>query len=50
MLDRVLAARRVPGAGWEALREADGTTVERAAVAGRARGERLARAWEALGR
>ena len=49
MLDRVLAARRLPGARWEALREAEGTTVERAAVGG-ARGERLARAWEALGR
>lgn len=34
MLTRLLGARRVPGASWEDLREATGTTVERATVGG----------------
>src|SRR4029079_19345048 len=44
MLSRVLSARRVSGASgpgaWEALREATGTTVERAVIGG-ARADRV---------
>lgn len=44
MLPRVFAARRVPGADWEALREAGGTTVERAVIGG-ARADRVGHAF-----
>jgi alkylation response protein AidB-like acyl-CoA dehydrogenase len=40
MLDRLFAARRAPGVSWEALREAAGTTVERAVIGG-ARADRV---------
>ena len=40
MLTKVFAARPVPGARWEALREPAGTTVERAVVGG-ARADRV---------
>jgi acyl-CoA dehydrogenase len=40
VLTKLLAAQRVPGAGWEALREPTGTTVERAIVSG-ARADRV---------
>lgn len=44
MLTRLLAARRDPGASWEALCEPDGTTVERAAIGG-ARADRVGHAF-----
>jgi hypothetical protein len=44
MLDRIFAARRIPGARWEALREPAGTTVERAAIGG-ARADRVGHAF-----
>src|SRR5215470_6430078 len=44
MLTRLFAARRVPGAGWEDLREAAGTPVERAVVGG-ARADRAGHAF-----
>jgi acyl-CoA dehydrogenase len=47
MLDKLLTARRMPDASWEALREPTGTTVERAAIGG-ARADRVAHAF-ALG-
>lgn len=40
MLSKVLAAQRMPGMGWEALREPAGTTVERAVIGG-ARADRV---------
>lgn len=40
MLSKVLAAQRMPGIGWEALREPAGTTVERAVIGG-ARADRV---------
>lgn len=44
MLSRVFAAQRMPGVGWEALREPAGTTVERAVVGG-ARADRVGHAF-----